>query len=166
VPAAELYDGFPQYENGIGLVRDWLDAVVELRPELVAAAAALSRPVVVVSGTLFAPVLSAALASLGTPGAGHLDVLAIENHFFGGNVSVAGLLCAADLVPAISRTPADAVVLVPDILVNADGLLLDDVPASELGMRSGREVRLVSCDAAGLLGGLQHAVTDPHELKE
>ena len=166
VPPAESYDGFPQYENGIGLVRDWLDTVDELREELARTVAGVIRPVVLVSGTLFAPVLAKVIASLGPQTTGSVQVLAVENRFFGGNVSVSGLLCASDLVPAISSTAPGTVVLMPNIIANADGLLLDDVPAAELGMRSGRDVRLVSCDAAGLLGGLQHAVTDPHELKE
>ena len=34
------------------------------------------------------------------------SVLSVENRFFGGNVSVTGLLCAADLVPAIASTAA------------------------------------------------------------
>ena len=80
--------------------------------------------------------------------------------------SVTGLLCAATCSRRSRATPPGAVVLVPDILVNADGLLLDDVPAAELGMRSGRDVRLVSCDAAGLLGGLHEAAADPHGMKE
>jgi putative radical SAM enzyme (TIGR03279 family) len=166
VPPAAFYDGFPQYENGIGLVRDWLDSVDALRSELTVATSRLTRTVVLVTGTLFAPVLRETIASLAVPAAERVGVLAVENGFFGGNVGVTGLLSAEDLLPAIRATPPGAVVLVPDILVNADGLLLDDVPAAELGMRSGREVRLVSCDAAGLLGGLHEAAADPHGMKE
>jgi hypothetical protein len=74
-------------------------------------------------------------------------------------VSVTGLLVGADLVPAISSTPEGSIVLVPDVVLNADGLLLDDVLGSELGIRTSRDVRLVSCDASGLLSGLLGAVT-------
>jgi NifB/MoaA-like Fe-S oxidoreductase len=125
--------------------------------------------VAVVSGTLFAPVLERTLASARTAaglGAAQFAVLAVENRFFGGNVSVTGLLTGADLVPAIAALPAGTVVLVPDIVANADGLLLDDVPACELAARTGRDVRLVSCVAGGLLGGLEDAAATPHELKE
>jgi NifB/MoaA-like Fe-S oxidoreductase len=122
--------------------------------------------VALVTGTLFAAVLAETVASLGDGAASQISVLPVENRFFGGNVSVAGLLCAADLLPAIAATPAGTTVLVPDIIVNADGLLLDDVPARELASRSGRDVRLVSCDAAGLLGGLQDVAASPHEVKE
>ena len=171
VPAAALYDGLPQYENGIGLVRDWTDSVNAMSEQLSAAAgrAASASRIALVTGALFAPVLLQTVARLsGAAGlaAGSIGVIAVENRFFGGNVSVAGLLTAADLVPAIATLSAETVVLVPDIVVNADGLLLDDVPAAELAARSGRDVRLVSCDAGGLLGGLDDVAATPHEPKE
>ena len=166
VPAAEFYDGFPQYENGIGPVRDWLDGTESLHDELAEAAGLLAVPVALVTGGLFAPVLAQSIDKLGDAAREWIRVLTVENRFFGGNVAVAGLLSGSDLIRAIADTPPDTVVLVPDVVVNADGLLLDDVPARELGTRSGREVRLVSCDAAGLLGGLLAAVSDPHQLKE
>ncbi len=165
VPQAAEYDGFPQYENGIGLVREWLDSAADLHDELEVAASRLRVPVALVSGTLFAPVLSAMVAGLGD-GAEAITVLAVANRFFGGNVSVTGLLTASDLVPAIAGTTPETLILVPAIVANADGLLLDDVAAVELASRSGRNVRLVSCDAAGVLGGLLDAAADPHEVKE
>lgn len=160
VPAAEHYDGFPQYENGIGLVRAYLDDVETLRTELIAALASVKTPLAIVTGTLFAPVLSGVLQSLGADEI--LSVLAVKNRFFGGNVSVTGLLTASDLVPAIASLPADTIVLIADVIANADGLLLDDVPVVELGIRTSRDVRLISCDAGGLLGGLLEAAATPH----
>ena len=167
VPSADDYDGFPQYENGIGLVRSYLDEVTEVADDLRGALAALGSAhpdtprIVVMTGTLFAPVLKRVLADLGADPS-IVSVLPVENRFFGGNVSVTGLLTAADLVPVIASLPERAIALVPDIVVNADGLLLDDVPVSELGMRTLREVRLISCDAGGLLGGLLEAAATPH----
>lgn len=165
VPAADHYDGFPQYENGIGLVRSYLDDCAAIAEELADALVAVSTPVTLVTGTLFAPVLKNLLdllAPKNMDSAPPVSVLAVENSFFGGNVSVAGLLTANDLVPAIAALPLGTSALVPDIVVNADGLLLDDVPAAELGMRTLREVRLISCTASGLLGGLIQAAATPH----
>jgi len=165
VPAADHYDGFPQYENGIGLVRSYLDDCTERADELADALAAVSSPLTLVTGTLFAPVLQRLLDSLmpeGLRANPSVSVLAVENSFFGGNVSVTGLLTASDLVPAIAKLPQGTVALVPDVVANADGLLLDDVPAAELGMRTLREVRLISCTADGLLGGLIQAAETPH----
>ena len=181
VPTAEHYDGYPQYENGIGLVRSYLEDAANLRDELAAAIAGVTSPIAIVTGTLFAPVLTSVIRSFGgdrpvsaksadMTGEGQdgaeqcpaVRVLAVENRFFGGNVSVTGLLTATDLVPAIASVPEGTVALVPDIVANADGLLLDDVPVAELGMRTTREVRLISCDAGGLLGGLLEAAATPH----
>ena len=118
-----------------------------------------------VTGELFAPVLERVLSSL--PAGQQLSALAAENAFFGGNVSVTGLLTAADILPAIAAAADYDVVFVPSIVANADGVLLDDVPVAELGMRSGRDVRLLSCTAGGLLTALEElAVNPPRTHKE
>jgi putative radical SAM enzyme (TIGR03279 family) len=171
LPPAEEYDGFPQYENGIGLVRDWLDESAGIVRDLAAAVAraASAAPVALVTGTLFAPVLETTLAAArieADVAADRVFVLPVTAGFFGGNVSVTGLLTGADLVPAIAALAAGTVALVPDIVVNADGLLLDDVVAADLPALTGRDVRLVSCDAGGLLGGLDNVAAAPPEQKE
>jgi putative radical SAM enzyme (TIGR03279 family) len=166
VPAAEAYDGYPQYENGIGLVRSFIDDFAQLRAQLAQAAAALPPECVVglVTGELFAPVLEAAIAELP---ASVLRVVPVQNRFFGGNVSVTGLLTSADILSAITETPEAGAFLVPSIVSNIDGVLLDEVAAAELGARSGKDVRLISCDAGGLLGALQALAADtPSTHKE
>ncbi len=154
VPAADEYDDYPQYENGIGLVRSFTDDFEALLPQLKGVIARIDADaaVTLVSGTLFAPVLEALFKPLDDPQV--LRVMAVENRFFGGNVAVAGLLTSADIVPALIAAEKSAVYLLPASIVNSDGLLLDDVPAGQLGMRSGRDVRLISCDARGLLQAL------------
>lgn len=164
VPSADEYDGYPQFENGIGLVRSFIDDLAANGAEYRETIGSLpvGVGVTLVTGALFAPVLEREMAAVlrGVPGARGaapgraFDVLAVENRFFGGNVSVAGLLAGDDLLRAIAAGPAGRVYLVPDVVANADGLLLDDVPASELSARTNRDVRLVSCDARGLLLGL------------
>jgi putative radical SAM enzyme (TIGR03279 family) len=166
LPPAEEYDDFPQYENGIGIARTFLDEAADLAPELETAAAALGPALSLdlVTGELSAPVLERALERAPALAA-RADVLPVPNRFFGGNVSVTGLLTAADLIPAIRASRAD-VVAVPDVVANSDGLLLDDIPAAELGIRTGRDVRLVSCDAGGLLSLLRDVAANPPEASK
>jgi putative radical SAM enzyme (TIGR03279 family) len=156
MPSADEYDDFPQYENGIGLVRAFED-------EWAAAVGGVTRAgpgaPVLVTGTLFAPVLERLVALAGIEGA---RVLAVTNRSFGGNVSVAGLLCASDLASAIrddvgsvaahGLTPGPY--LVPDVVLNTDGVTLDDVAEADLAATCGADVRVVSSDAAGLLAGI------------
>jgi NifB/MoaA-like Fe-S oxidoreductase len=50
---------------------------------------------------------------------------------------VAGLLTGRDVVAAIAADPGGSVYLLPDVMVNSDGLLLDDVRASDLPLLAG-----------------------------
>ena len=166
LPPAQEYDEFPQYENGIGLARDFVDEFRSLAEEFASAIENLPEdlPVTVATGELFAPVLARELKAVDT--GARVAVLGVRNDFFGGNVNVAGLLASTDLARDVAGTPANGVVLLPACIANADGVLLDDVPVAGLGTALGREVRLLSCDAGGLLSGLRAVADNPPSLKE
>ena len=167
IPDAEHYDDFPQYENGIGLVRTFLDDIERERTALAEAMRTLEqagRTVKLVTGTLAAPAISRALESSGndrSSASQRVVVLAVSNRFFGGNVSVAGLLTGGDIVEVL-RDGDGAVCLLPDVVLNADGLTLDDLTLEDIRSRSGADVRLVSSDVSGLLSGMLSAVDAHH----
>ncbi len=165
-PTAEWYDDYPQYENGIGLVRSLADEVGALREPLTEAVRALpaeSEAVTIVTGVMAATTIAGALNACDA--AGRVRLLAVPNRFFGGNVGVTGLLTGADLVSAVtadrgsSRRPS--AYIVPDVILNADGLTLDDMSVEDLRRASGADLRVVSCDAAGLLDGLIGVARNP-----
>ncbi|MBE0416446.1 MAG: DUF512 domain-containing protein [Coriobacteriia bacterium] len=156
VPPAEAYDGFPQFENGIGLLRDFTD---EFLAVVTAEGLSGSVPAVpeglratVVTGTLFAPALTSLLDDAGVRDA--FDVLAVDNTFFGGNVSVAGLLTGADVSRAVWAHGADTHVLIPSVIFNEDGVTLDGLSADEISAACGRRVEFVAPHACALLSGI------------
>ncbi len=170
-PVAEYYDGFPQYENGIGLVRSFVDEATALRDELSAAVRRLpegSEAATIVTGVMAATMLAGALNAC--EAAGRVRLLVVPNSFFGGNVAVTGLLTAHDLAGALAADASGrtaSAYLLPDVVFNADGVTLDDVTAEGLAERSGCDVRVVSCDARGLLEGLSGvAAVLPSQEKE
>lgn len=135
LPASGYYDDYPQYENGIGTVRTLLDEAAMLVPRLPRSAP--RRRVLAVTGeygSLFLPPLIDALnAVTGLT----VELVAVPNALFGGNVRCAGLLCAGDIAPAVAaRGPADQVVL-PARCLNDAGVLLDDVSVAELSRQLG-----------------------------
>ncbi len=142
VPPADEYDGYPQYENGIGMVRDFLDEWdASCRS---ASALGEARRLVVVTGEMFAPVLERVWP---VPG----GVMGVRNAFFGGNVAVTGLLTGKDVASAVAARGGDATYLVPDVVVNRDGLTLDGMDAAGIVRAAGgADVRLISCGAAAL----------------
>lgn len=154
LPAAKEYDGFPQYENGIGLVRDFIDgfeALLEGR-DAGPVPPTGSPHSAVITGTLFAPVLQGLLQNARLDS--RVGVLPVPNRFFGGNVSVAGLLTGADILETILDDGGSSRYLVPDVVLNDDGLTLDDMTVAQLSERSGALVVTIASDAEGLLSAI------------
>ena len=157
-PKTEWYDDFPQYENGIGIVRSFVDEVTAMRDEVAQALSLLPEELetlTVVTGMLAATTLAGALQAC--DGTGRVRLLAVPNRFFGGNVSVTGLLTGQDIARAIAADADGGTYMVPDIVLNTDGVTLDDWDFDRIRAEAGADVRLVSCDAGGLLEGIRAA---------
>jgi NifB/MoaA-like Fe-S oxidoreductase len=150
LPPSQDYDGFPQYENGIGLARAFRDAWIPGSAVAIAAPVAPAGPVTLLTGELFAPTLRELLATAPLPRT-ECRVLAVPNRFFGGNVSVAGLLTASDIASTVATDGGRGIYLVPDVVLNSDGVTLDDVSEGALAALCGADLRVVSSDAAEFL---------------
>lgn len=153
-PEAEEYEGFPIAEDGIGLVRRFEDAVARALRR--ARAPSAPRDVTLVTGTLYAPRLARLVATI--PGAG-ARVASVPNRFFGGSVSVAGLLTGQDIAHQLATRPAlgDAVVVPAVALRDGEGVFLDDMTPADLAAAVGVPVEVADCDARGLLGAVTTA---------
>jgi putative radical SAM enzyme (TIGR03279 family) len=96
------------------------------------------------------------LAPLISEWPGDVDVVAVRNEFFGGNIAVAGLLTGADLAKTLAGLPKGRRYLIPDSCLSGgrflDGLSLEDLP---------RPVEPVPADGASL----RHAL-DPDWARE
>jgi putative radical SAM enzyme (TIGR03279 family) len=134
-PPAEEYDGFPQLENGIGLVRRLLDEAIN-KPSAAKAKKSL------VCGTLIAPLLEemAKEFSLQDPVGGALlstqiEVIPIENRFFGPTITVSGLLTGQDVIEALSGRHLGEPLYLPRSMFDArgeitlDGMTVEDMEA-------------------------------------
>jgi putative radical SAM enzyme (TIGR03279 family) len=131
VPPIEHYDGLDLTENGVGLVRRFLDREEQaLRSQL----SDVESPTLV-TGTLFAPVLRSAVAGLSA------DVVAVPNRFFGESVTVAGLLTAQDVIEQLKGQDADGVVVLPAVMfAGPEGQSLDEMWPADVEQALGRPV--------------------------
>lgn len=144
VPSARSYDGFPQYENGVGMVRvlldDWRRARSSLRRQVVG-----SRRATVACGTAIASVLSEITAELAEAGGPTINLMPIENSFFGPTVTVSGLLTGGDVVRALEGRDLGETVILPRAMLDSQGeLTLDDESPGSLEAMLNRPVRFAA----------------------
>ena len=110
IPGRIAYDGFPQYENGIGMVRtmleDWNRAKRRIEPGV-----GKGRRVVVGTAALIAPVLSQVAEEASRLTGADIRVTGVTNTVFGERVNVSGLICGKDYVEQLETTDTDLVIL-------------------------------------------------------
>ncbi len=116
-PPANEYDDFPQLENGVGMaakLNQEIEAYRTLLPEEIRA-----RSVHVVTGVLAADFFRNWSRNLAVIKGLSLTVHRIINHYFGEEVSVAGLLTAGDIAAQLGNLNGDYF-LIPRVMLKAD----------------------------------------------
>jgi putative radical SAM enzyme (TIGR03279 family) len=153
-PPARFYADYPQFQDGIGMMRSFIDEFSTLEEEVTAAARDLEgkASVTIVSGTAFARVLEGLIEK--SPLASHVRILGVENRFFGGNVDVTGLLCGSDIVAALKEDAPEGPVVLSRTCFNFDERTLDDMTVSEIEQASGCKLRLCTYCADELVATL------------
>ena len=148
IPAAARYDGFSQWENGVGMVRtlldDWRRARRRLREGRISLPAARPRRITLACGTLIAPILQTLADELAERIGLEIDVAPIANSLFGARVNVSGLLPGADFAAALAGRELGERVFLPRASLDYFGKrFLDDMTPAELEARLGRPVSFV-----------------------
>ena len=131
VPDAGYYDDFALIEDGVGMVRRFLDNFASglarrrtPRPGLRGTLA---------TGTLFFPFLSECISRVNRKLGSQLRVAAVENRFLGSGITVAGLLAGRDFVDALAGSDLGDFVMIPqDAIASGEGIFLDDLTPADL----------------------------------
>lgn len=154
VPERAHYGDYPQIEDGIGMVRSFdndfntLLHRLERRP--------LKEPGkiygTVLTGTLFAPELRKMIGKMNASFGTRIQVEAVENNYFGGDVSVAGLLTGGDFLSAREQVRGDFVVVPKHTLKSDEEIMLDGMTLGTLRSEFGLPIYPADLDSfAGLL---------------
>jgi len=157
IPGAAYYEGFPQLENGIGLVRRLLDDWSRTRRRPLAGQGITGGHITLVCGSLIAPVLEGIVAEWNSLFPVSCELVPVENRFFGPSVTVSGLLVARDVIAALQRRSLGDRVVLPRAMFDAEGkVTLDDATLADLEVALGRPVFLATT-LSQVLRGLAQA---------
>ena len=129
LPAYDDYEGFPQIENGVGLLRlfegEMLFALEEKKP------LKQSKRFLAAGGISAHAFFMESYQQLKPYGI-TLDIRAIQNHFFGESVTVGGLITGGDLVEQLRGEDFGCALLIPRAMLKADeALFLDGMSKAE-----------------------------------
>lgn len=145
IPQAEEYEGFPQLENGVGLIasmQEEFDVAIKMiksSPE--------KRKVTLVTGEAAFDFIKS-LTVRATDGTNvDATVYAIKNNFFGGGVNVAGLVTGSDIISQLNGKDLGDIMLIPhSMLRDDDGIFLDDVTVEEVEKSLNVKIEAVTND--------------------
>ncbi len=176
IPHRRHYGNYPQIEDGVGMIRSFLNTferfLKRLDAETGSARAARntrthdvairpagrrpaeftpSRPLTgtLLTGEMFAPTLAGQIAAYNRLTNSHLQVMAVPNTYFGGDVAVAGLLSGRDLAAFADRVAGDFVIIPHSVIKSDEPILIDGMPYDEL--RAKFSVPVIDLDTNGLL---------------
>ncbi len=132
LPNEDYYEGYPQLENGVGMIRSDSDEFAECLanlPEL-----DYNRKVTVATGyAAFEFISSLAEKAMEKYKNLSVSVRPIRNDFFGGSVTVSGLVTGGDIIKQLSGTDLGELLLIPENMLRSEGdLFLDNVSLDEL----------------------------------
>jgi NifB/MoaA-like Fe-S oxidoreductase len=165
IPLEEAYEGYPQLENGVGLIRYYQDQAQKAMKRL-PSSLPRKRRILWVTGRSAAKTLKE-IASAFADSIRNLDiqVLPVENDLLGSSVTVAGLLGGQDIAAAVREFKSrktgeafDGLSLPPDC-INSDGLLLDEWTVEEIGLQTGIPAEVFQGDWVRTIIGLEREVS-------
>lgn len=140
IPEYDFYDGFPQLENGIGLIRNFLHEWQQ--KSIVTTGYQTPHHLDVVCGISAQKILEPLLNAIKIPNL-TIGVIPVENGFFGKDITVSGLLTGQDIARALSQVgEARTGVIIPGTaLRKGEGVFLDNMTLDELERHAAVPVR-------------------------
>ena len=152
-PPLGNYETLAQIENGVGLIPQFR---AEAEQTLREAKPLSLKTVSTVTGESAHEELNRFVSALGDRTGVAIRLYPIRNEFFGGHVSVTGLLTGRDVIQQLQGQVLGAALLVPNIMLKDDeDLFLDDCSLDDVEKALGVPVLKIPSTPWGLLDGLE-----------
>ncbi len=154
IPQDEEYEGYPQIENGVGLVRSLQKEFEDYYKEL--SGDDRIREVSIATGVLASPILQQLTDQLKVkfPKV-TVHLYTIINHYFGTNITVAGLVTGGDIMKQLKDQVLGDALLIPDVMLrHGETVLLDDLTVADMEKTLQTPVRIVQSDGKSFIDSI------------
>ncbi len=182
IPSRRHYGNYPQIEDGVGMIRSFLNSFEKLLKNIPDSKFQIPDDVsenerdarthqlaitpknqtpntkhqtpnslngTILTGEMFAPILSGQIEKLNAVIGSKLEVLAVPNTYFGGDVSVAGLLTGQDYLAVKDKIVGDFAVIPKHTIKSDEPILLDGMQFADL--KAQFDVPIYDLDLEGLM---------------
>ncbi len=155
LPSYESYEDFPQYENGVGMLRSFLTEVIENIDKLDNINYMKQKHVAIATGVSAYPYMKS-ISEMIVKKIDKLkiDVVKITNDFFGENITVSGLITGKDLINNMSKqeySNIDCLLIPENMLRKNDDIFLDDYRIIDVKNILGFDVISLEIDGSKLI---------------
>ncbi|MBX3290391.1 MAG: DUF512 domain-containing protein [Acidobacteria bacterium] len=180
IPSRRHYGNYPQIEDGVGMVRSFVNKFEKLlQPSRTAPAISKKSDVrtrveamtpdkpaadsvslehilsgdlygTVLTGEMFAPFLKEYVERFNAMHGSRLNVIGVPNTYFGGDVAVAGLLSGKDFLNVRDRLKGNFAMIPPGVIKSDEPILIDGMKFADL--RSAFPLPIIAEDIIEFLG--------------
>ncbi|MEA4815775.1 MAG: DUF512 domain-containing protein [Lachnospiraceae bacterium] len=133
IPPCEAYEDFYQIENGVGMTalmeKEFSDCIEKIGENIY-----INREVSIATGTLAFDFINGLSLRLNQKFPNlKINLYAVENKFFGSEITVSGLLTGRDIIDALKDKPLGEFLLLPlNLLRRGENVLLDDIAIEDI----------------------------------
>lgn len=152
MPPAEEYEGYPQIENGVGMLKKFEE---EFYPALEDApqGARAGKRYTIATGVSAAPWMRGIAQALAEKTGARIDVVPVPNGFFGPSVTVTGLVSGGDLIAALAGRDLGEKVFISATMLR-DDCFLDDTSLESAAQAIKVPLVPVGADGADLVSAI------------
>lgn len=148
LPIYEDYEGFPQIENGVGLIRK-LEYEFNEHLKIIPSNIEVNKTISIITGVSaqnfirnLAKKLTERVKKL------NINTFPVINNFFGDTITVAGLITGQDIINQLKGKELGDKILIPKSMLKSDeSIFLDDVTVKDLEKALNKDVMI--CDVEG-----------------
>ncbi len=160
LPEESRYDGYPQLENGVGMLRLLESEVTEALEEKTAGEnpEPVKGEISLATGCLAYPYMKQYLTSIESAGPGRrVHLYAIQNRFFGEEITVAGLITGQDIIAQLKDKELGECLLLPACMFRSgEEVFLDDVTRTDVQNALQVPVHIVKSSGHDLVEAVLH----------
>ena len=158
LPDAATYEDFPQLENGIGmaaLFRSEYEACKDMVPTVPP-----KEKLGIVTGVNGYAALKPCIDDICKRCGGKIDLITVENSFYGSTVTATGLLTGSCLLNAGKLKDYDRLLLPSNMLKFDREIFLDDVTLEQVEAGLNTKITVVECNAASLIRAISPIINN------